>query len=65
MVYIEITLLSLHPKGYIMTELSKYIKEKRKEPGLTQVDLSQNQEQTCVFLRKLGQTLNTKLLKTV
>lgn len=43
------------PKGYNMTELSKYVKEMRKQYGLTQVDLSQKSGVGLRFVRELEQ----------
>lgn len=37
-----------------MTQLAKYVKEMRKQFGLTQVDLSQNQELVCVLCANLN-----------
>lgn len=65
MVQIEIILLYLHPKGYIMTPLSKYVKEKRKEYGLTQVDLSQKSGVGLRFVRELEQGKETLRLDKV
>ncbi len=53
------------PKGYIMTILSKYIKEKRKEYGLTQVDLSQKSGVGLRFVRELEQGKETLRLDKV
>ena len=65
MVQNEIFLLSLYPKGYIMTELSKYVKDKRKEFGLTQVELSQKSGVGLRFLRELEQGKETLRLDKV
>ncbi len=43
-----------------MTTLSKYIKEKRKEYGLTQVDLEQKSEDGLRFVRELKQGKETR-----
>ena len=48
-----------------MTELSKYVKEKRKEYGLTQVDLSQKSGVGLRFLRELEQGKETLRLDKV
>ena len=60
-----IILLSLHPKGYIMNVLAKYVKEKRKEFGLTQVDLSQKAGVGLRFVRELEQGKETLRLDKV
>ena len=48
-----------------MTELSKYVKEKRKEYGLTQVELSQKSGVGLRFLRELEQGKETLRLDKV
>ena len=48
-----------------MTELSRYVKEKRKEFGLTQVDLSQKSGVGLRFLRELEQGKETLRLDKV
>ncbi|MDE6396785.1 MAG: helix-turn-helix transcriptional regulator [Muribaculaceae bacterium] len=48
-----------------MNELSKYVKEKRKEFGLTQVDLSQKSGVGLRFLRELEQGKETLRLDKV
>ncbi len=48
-----------------MTELSKYVKEKRKEFGLTQVDLSHKSGVGLRFLRELEQGKETLRLDKV
>ncbi len=48
-----------------MTILSKYIKEKRKEYGLTQVDLSQKSGVGLRFVRELEQGKETLRLDKV
>ncbi|MDE6794707.1 MAG: helix-turn-helix transcriptional regulator [Muribaculaceae bacterium] len=48
-----------------MTELSKYVKGKRKEFGLTQVDLSQKSGVGLRFLRELEQGKETLRLDKV
>lgn len=48
-----------------MTELSKYIKEKRKEFGLTQVDLALKSGVGLRFLRELEQGKETLRLDKV
>ncbi|MDE6279154.1 MAG: helix-turn-helix transcriptional regulator [Paramuribaculum sp.] len=48
-----------------MTELSKYVKEKRKEFGLTQVELSQKSGVGLRFLRELEQGKETLRLDKV
>lgn len=58
-------LLSLHPKRYKMSELSKYVKQKRKEFGLTQVDLSQKSGVGLRFVRELEQGKETLRLDKV
>ncbi len=61
----ELDLLNLHHKGYIMTELSRYIKEKRKEYGLTQIDLSQKSGVGLRFVREMEQGKKTLRLDKV
>ena len=48
-----------------MTELSKYVKEKRKEFGLTQVDLALKSGVGLRFLRELEQGKETLRLDKV
>ncbi len=48
-----------------MTGLSKYIKEKRKEYGLTQVDLAQKSGVGLRFVRELEQGKETLRLDKV
>lgn len=48
-----------------MTELSRFVKEKRKEFGLTQVDLSQKSGVGLRFLRELEQGKETLRLDKV
>ncbi|MBD5228091.1 MAG: helix-turn-helix transcriptional regulator [Bacteroidales bacterium] len=48
-----------------MTELSRYVKEKRKEFGLTQVDLSQKSGVGLRFVRELEQGKATLRLDKV
>ncbi|MDE6669236.1 MAG: helix-turn-helix transcriptional regulator [Muribaculaceae bacterium] len=48
-----------------MNQLSKYVKEKRKEYGLTQVDLSQKSGVGLRFLRELEQGKETLRLDKV
>lgn len=48
-----------------MTRLSKYIKEKRKEFGLTQLDLSQKSGVGLRFVRELEQGKETLRLDKV
>ena len=48
-----------------MTELSRYVKEKRKEYGLTQVDLSQKSGVGLRFVRELEQGKETLRLDKV
>ena len=48
-----------------MTELSKFVKEKRKEYGLTQVDLSQKSGVGLRFVRELEQGKETLRLDKV
>lgn len=48
-----------------MTELSKYIKAKRKEFGLTQIDLSQKSGVGLRFVRELEQGKQTLRLDKV
>ena len=48
-----------------MTELSKYVKDKRKEFGLTQVELSQKSGVGLRFLRELEQGKETLRLDKV
>ena len=62
MVYSVVFLLFLHPKGYIITELSIYVKEKRKEYRLTQVDLSRKSEVGLRFVRELEQRKETLMI---
>ena len=51
--------------GYNMTRLAKYIKEKRKEFGLTQVDLSQKSGVGLRFVREMEQGKETLRLDKV
>lgn len=55
----------MHPKGYIMTRLSKFIKGKRKEYGLTQVELSLKSGVGLRFVRELEQGKETLRLDKV
>ncbi len=48
-----------------MTELSRYIKEKRKEYGLTQIDLSQKSGVGLRFVREMEQGKKTLRLDKV
>lgn len=48
-----------------MTQLAKYVKEKRKQFGLTQVDLSQKSGVGLRFVRELEQGKNTLRLDKV
>lgn len=48
-----------------MTQLSKYVKEKRKEYGLTQIDLSQKSGVGLRFVRELEQGKQTLRLDKV
>ncbi len=48
-----------------MTQLSKYVKDKRKEYGLTQVDLSQKSGVGLRFVRELEQGQETRRLDKV
>ncbi len=48
-----------------MTQLGKYVKEKRKEYGLTQVDLSQKSGVGLRFVRELEQGKETLRLDKV
>lgn len=48
-----------------MTQLSKYVKDKRKEYGLTQVDLSQKSGVGLRFVRELEQGKATLRLDKV
>ncbi len=48
-----------------MTQLSKYVKEKRKEYGLTQIDLSQKSGVGLRFVRELEQGKETLRLDKV
>ncbi len=48
-----------------MTQLSKYVKEKRKEYGLTQIDLSQKSGVGLRFVRELEQGKETIRLDKV
>ncbi len=48
-----------------MTNLSKYVKEKRKEYGLTQIDLSQKSGVGLRFIRELEQGKETLRLDKV
>lgn len=66
MVWFEINSLYLHPKGYIrMTQLAKYVKEMRKQFGLTQVGLSQKSGVGLRFVRELEQGKETLRLDKV
>lgn len=59
-------MLILYPKGYIiMTQLAKYVKEMRKQYGLTQVDLSQKSGVGLRFVRELEQGKETLRLDKV
>ncbi len=49
----------------MMTQLSKYVKEKRKEYGLTQIDLSQKSGVGLRFVRELEQGKETLRLDKV
>lgn len=55
----------MHPKGYNMTRLAKYVKEKRKAFGLTQADLSQKSGVGLRFVRELEQGKETLRLDKV
>lgn len=55
----------MHPKWYIMTKLALYVKSKRKEFGLTQVDLSQKSGVGLRFIRELEQGKQTLRLDKV
>ncbi len=58
--------LSSHQKGYnSMTELAKYIKAKRREYGLTQVDISEKSGVGLRFVRELEQGKATLRLDKV
>ncbi len=48
-----------------MTQLSKYVKERRKEYGLTQVDLSQKSGVGLRFVRELEQGKETLRLDKI
>ena len=48
-----------------MTQLAKYVKEKRKQFGLTQVDLSRNAGVGLRFVRELEQGKETLRLDKV
>ncbi|MDE7388688.1 MAG: helix-turn-helix transcriptional regulator [Muribaculaceae bacterium] len=48
-----------------MTELSRYVKDKRKQYGLTQVDLSQKSGVGLRFVRELEQGKETLRLDKV
>ncbi len=48
-----------------MTQLSRYVKEKRKEYGLTQIDLSQKSGVGLRFVRELEQGKETLRLDKV
>lgn len=50
---------------YLMTQLAKYVKEKRKEYGLTQVELSQKSGVGLRFVRELEQGKATLRLDKV
>lgn len=45
----------MHPKGYKMTTLAKYVKDMRKQYGLTQIDLSEKSGVGLRFIRDLEQ----------
>lgn len=45
----------MHPKGYNMTPLAQFVKSKRKEYGLTQIDLSDKSGVGLRFVRELEQ----------
>lgn len=55
----------MHPKVYTMTRLAQYIKAKRKEFGLTQVDLSQKSGVGLRFVREMEQGKGTLRLDKV
>ncbi len=56
----------MHPKGYInMTQLAKYVKEMRKQFGLTQIDLSQKSGVGLRFVREMEQGKETLRLDKV
>ncbi len=52
-------------KGIFMTQLAKYVKEMRKQFGLTQVDLSQKSGVGLRFVRELEQGKETLRLDKV
>ena len=55
----------LYPLRYSMTNLAKFIKAKRKEFGLTQVDLSQKSGVGLRFVREMEQGKETLRLDKV
>ena len=55
----------LYPLRYSVTNLAKYIKAKRKEFGLTQVDLSQKSGVGLRFVREMEQGKETLRLDKV
>lgn len=59
-------MITFTPKRvYRMTPLAKYVKEKRKQFGLTQVDLSQKSGVGLRFVRELEQGKSTLRLDKV
>ena len=52
-------------KGIFMTQLAKYVKDMRKQFGLTQVDLSQKSGVGLRFVRELEQGKTTLRLDKV
>ena len=63
MVYYQNTSLSLHPKRYnfkvMSSNLSAFVKEKRKQFGLTQQELSEKSGVGLRFVRELEQGKNS------
>lgn len=45
----------MYPKGYIMNQLQEFVKEKRRQAGLTQPDLSLKAGVGLRFVRELEQ----------
>ena len=58
-------MLYLHPKGYNMTDLAKYVKEMRRRNGLTHMDLSMKSGVGLRFVRDLEQGKTTLRLDKV
>ena len=64
-VLVKVDLKTLYPKRYNITNLAKYIKTKRKEFGLRQVDLSQKSGVGLRFVLEMEQGKETLRLDKV